>query len=604
MVDRLLLWLGAGAVCAGVTVGMLAGAGTAHAQTESDGEGGAKTSQPAKPSENKPDSDKDDTEQDQQQKQNVNDEKTTAEDPDAKADVDIDKDDSAKERSRKAPKSEVGKRTAKLINNVVAAVTHKPDRKVVVETADPVDAVGPKPTITRLSEQKQPEGEPLSTPAIAQADFRFTRAPPTETDITLATPLLNRAQATAASAPPLQVPPIVSAIGTAVFGLISFAESVFEGPPMVPPGSNVTVKRSTLVISEGHEVPADWYFPETPEGGTPPEHIIYLQHGFLARGVFYDYTAAYLAEQTKSIVVAPSLTSNIFATDGMWLGGEQMHRAVADLFLTDNEALLESARLAGYPEEKALPTQVVLVGHSLGGGLVIDTAGFMAEDEASGRSNYELAGVLTLDGVSFTDPVPILRAIPEDIPVYNLSATPYFWNLFGAMDAALATVRGDDFHGAQLLGGLHSDSMVGGNPLIQFGAYLLTGFSLPSNVEGSQILAAGWINDMFEGAETCSETSCFYADPGETITIPTGFGMARGLVQPEPGVLDSLAREVTAAVFRLLGNINFATCAAEPSAPQIQETGFLREISTPNTPLSLDGKARTGQSVGQHVCTG
>ena len=117
--------------------------------------------------------------------------------------------------------------------------------------------------------------------------------------------------------------------------------------------------------------------------------------------------------------------------------------------------------------------------------------------------------------------------------------------------------------------------MVGGNPLIQFGAYLLTGFSLPSNVEGSQILAAGWINDMFEGAETCSETSCFYADPGETITIQTGFGMARGLVQPEPGVLDTLAREVTAAVFRLLGNINFATCAAEPSAPQIQETGFL-----------------------------
>ena len=125
----------------------------------------------------------------------------------------------------------------------------------------------------------------------------------------------------------------------------------------------------------------------------------------------------------------------------------------------------------------------------------------MAMDEASGRSNYELAGVLMLDGVSFTDPVPILRAIPEDIPVYNLSATPYLWNLFGAMDAALATVRGDDFHGAQLLGGLHSDSMVGGNPLIQFGAYLLTGFSLPSNVEGSQILAAGWINDMFACAD-------------------------------------------------------------------------------------------------------
>ena len=47
MGDRFLLWLGAGAVCAGVTVGMLAGAGTAFAQTESDGDGGAKTSQSA-----------------------------------------------------------------------------------------------------------------------------------------------------------------------------------------------------------------------------------------------------------------------------------------------------------------------------------------------------------------------------------------------------------------------------------------------------------------------------------------------------------------------------------------------------------------------------
>ena len=67
----------------------------------------------------------------------------TAADPDAKADATSDKDDSAKERSRKAPKSEVGKRTAKLINNVVAAVTHKPDPKVVVEKAAPVEKVDP-----------------------------------------------------------------------------------------------------------------------------------------------------------------------------------------------------------------------------------------------------------------------------------------------------------------------------------------------------------------------------------------------------------------------------------------------------------------------------
>ena len=297
---------------------------------------------------------------------------------------------------------------------------------------------------------------------------------------------------------------------------------MIEGPPKALPGSGVTVKRSTLVIDDGQEVPADWYFPEGFDSENPPDRIIYLQHGFLARGVFYDYTASYLAKETNSIVVAPTLTSNIFATDGMWLGGDPMHRAVADLFLDDNTALLDSAIRAGYRSESGrIPTEVVLVGHSLGGGLVIDTARYISADEPS-ADDFTLAGVLMLDGVSFTDPVPILRGIDPDIPVYNLSATPYVWNLFGTMDAALAQVRGGQFHGAQLLGGLHSDSMIGGNPLVQFGAYLLTGFSLPSNAQGSQILAAAWINDMFDGSQTpCTPTSCFYGQPGATLKIPT-----------------------------------------------------------------------------------
>ena len=51
-----------------------------------------------------------------------------------------------------------------------------------------------------------------------------------------------------------------------------------------------------------------------------------------------------------------------------------------------------------------------------------------------------------LDGVSFTDPALHIAEIPDGpdgIPVYNLSATPYPWNLFGTMDAALAQERPD-----------------------------------------------------------------------------------------------------------------------------------------------------------------
>ncbi len=579
MVDRFVLWLGAGAVCAGVAVGMLAGAGVASAHTESDGDGGgAKTSQTAKPAANKPDSDQDDSAKKSRHRQHIAevkaDDGAAAKAADAQDAVTRDtvKGDTVMGVAHKRSGSEAGNRNATLISDVVSAITHTPDRKVVVErtqrtdSADTVDALATKATVVA-----DDPAIPVAPQAIAQRIANAVTLEPTQTDIALSTPALTPSTVIA-SAPQIDVPPAISAIGTAVFGLISFAESVIEGPPMALPGSGVTVKRSTLAIGD-QEVPADWYFPEgyDPNSDVAPERIIYLQHGFLARGVFYDYTASYLAQQTNSIVVAPTLTSNIFATDGMWLGGDPMHQAAADLFNDDNTALLDSAQAAGYTQDE-LPQNVVLVGHSLGGGFVIDTARYMvANQESNDSTYYRLAGVVMLDGVSFTDPLPILRELDDaGIPVYNLSATPYLWNLFATMDSALARLPGDEFHGAQLLGGLHSDSMIGGNPLVQFGAYLLTGFSLPSNVEGSQVLAAGWINDLFDG----THDSGFYGAPGQTITIPTSAGPAFGLVQPQPGIVDTSARELTAVFFGLLGHINFAT-----EVPAAQETAVLQEIS-------------------------
>jgi hypothetical protein len=551
--------------------------------TESDGDGGAKTSQSAKPAENKPDSDQGDSAKKPRHRQHVSD--VTGDDGStAKADAVADTPNTTTDVARTGSRSDAGKQTAKLISNLVNAVAHAPDRKVLVQRTQPTDPVDTVDAIaTKAAVVTDDPATPMRPTAIARpivnavtnAVTDAAAVKPTQTNIALSTPTLTASTVTA-SAPQIDVPPAISAIGTAIFGLISFGESVIEGPPKALPGSGVTVKRSTLVIGD-QEVPADWYFPQgyDPTSDTPPERIIYLQHGFLARGVFYDYTAFYLAEETNSIVVAPTITSNIFATDGMWLGGDQMHSAAADLFNGDNTALLKSAQEAGYTQDE-MPQNVVLVGHSLGGGFVIDTARYMVANHESGASTYyHLAGVLMLDGVSFTDPVPILEGIPSDIPVYNLSATPYFWNLFGTMDNALVEVRGDQFHGAQLLGGLHSDSMIGGNPLIQFGAYLVTGFSLPSNVAGSQVLAAGWINDMFacENDPNCEKTG-IYGEPGDVLTIPTSVGPAFGLVQPKPGIFDTFACEVTAVFFGLPGHINFAT-----DVPAAQETGVLQEIS-------------------------
>ena len=577
MVDRLLLWLGAGVIAGGVTVGMLAGAGTADAQTESDGDGGAKSSQSAKPADNEQDSSRTDTSEAPGAKPRfgrdavkainavkgaVNDAVTKV----VKAAGDSERATVAESNVRTTVRPEQGQRAAKLVNNVIAAVTHQPDRKVVidrtrqtdpVEKVDTVDAVETESTNVATLERRQ--GEVVRTNFVNQlATFA-----PKRSNLTPATPTLAQPQVAAAVSPKIDVPPVVSAIGTAVFGLISFAEGVIEGPLKALPGSGVTVKRSTLKIGE-QEVPADWYFPAgyDPDSEAPPERIIYLQHGFGARGVFYDYTASYLAKSTNSIVVAPTLTSNLFATDGMWLGGDPMHREVANLFNDANDELLKSATAAGYKQDQ-LPQQVVLVGHSLGGGLVLNTARYMVKNQETRDSTYyKLAGVLMLDGVSFTDPALHLAEIPDGpdgIPVYNLSATPYPWNLFGTMDAALAQERPTEFHGAQMLFGLHSDAMVGGNPLIALAAYLVTGYGGPANVQGSQVLAASWINDMFAGERTCTDASSFCGATGSSFTIPTSFGPAIGLVAPKADPINSILSELTLAFFRLSSIINFAT---------------------------------------------
>ena len=151
--------------------------------------------------------------------------------------------------------------------------------------------------------------------------------------------------------------------------------------------------------------------------------------------------------------------------------------------------------------------------------------------------------------------------------------------------------------------------MVGGNPLIELAAYLVTGYGGPANVEGSQVLAASWINDMFAGERTCTDASCFYGATGSSFTIPTSFGPAIGLVAPKADPINSFLSELTLAFFRLTSIINFATdvdaTQTQAGARWLRRSRRDQPVKLHNdTALSLDGKAPTGHSVGQHVCTG
>jgi hypothetical protein len=93
--------------------------------------------------------------------------------------------------------------------------------------------------------------------------------------------------------------------------------------PLLPGATNgvtgVQVGHSRLEIPGafiGNTVAADWYFPTQADGTIDAQGVIWLQHGFGARNIFYSALATDLAQRTNSIVVAPNLSSLPFTFSG------------------------------------------------------------------------------------------------------------------------------------------------------------------------------------------------------------------------------------------------------------------------------------------------
>jgi pimeloyl-ACP methyl ester carboxylesterase len=341
--------------------------------------------------------------------------------------------------------------------------------------------------------------------------------------------------------------PVLDAIGTVA--------QIVAGSPIVSPQvrNSIEVSSSTLVVAPGTEVPVDWYFPT--QG--VPERLIILQPGFGATGPMYSYTASLLAERTNSVVVVATLSSNWLKADGMSLEGDAMHRAIAQLLLDpDREALnasLTTATLKVGRESFAVPQQFVLVGHSAGGGFAVPVAGYYAEGLVARRADGQdapnhLAGVVLLDGVTTAGVMPSamdsLNQLqlsngndPADyVPIYQLGAPPNIFNSVSTAIPDLTAARPGQFIGVIVNGGVHMDSMLGGNPLVQGVAYLLAGIPQPQNPPGVQWLMAGWINDMFEGnidpvtGRCLTDCDGVYGSGGETVDIDGDHGDATGVV--------------------------------------------------------------------------
>ncbi|ORB56363.1 PE family protein [Mycobacterium persicum] len=282
-----------------------------------------------------------------------------------------------------------------------------------------------------------------------------------------------------------------------------------------------------------YPAPAHWYFPTQADGSVNATGVIYLQHGFGAIGWFYEPLAVQLAQQTNSVVVVPTVPS-IPLPFGLWIGSPQMQQGVASLFLGPEAALNISANQAGY--QGTLPQDFILSGHSAGGGLATIAAGNYLAD--LGANTNQLRGVVMFDGVAnnataFAAAIANLQS--ASVPVYVVAAPPQPWNAFGGTTNQLVSLYPGQFVGVEIVNGSHVDSMLGGNPLVDFAAQLLTGFSPPGATAAVYTLSSGWINDIYAGAGPLSPMYGVYGPTGGYVA-PGGqaifLGRASGIVLP------------------------------------------------------------------------
>ena len=284
-----------------------------------------------------------------------------------------------------------------------------------------------------------------------------------------------------------------------------------------------------------YPAPAHWYFPTQADGSVHANGVIYLQHGFGAIGAFYEPLAMQLAQQTDSIVVVPTVSS-IPLPGGAWIGGTPMQQGVGSLFLGSETALNISANRAGYLG--TLPVDFIMSGHSAGGGLATGAGGDYVADLGGNAANNHLLGVVMFDGVAFnnsdfTGSVANLQTM--HVPDYVVAAPPQSFNLQGATTNELVSLYPGQFVGVELVNGSHVDSMLGGNPLIDFAAQLVTRFSPPGNTAAVYVLATGWMDDMYAGAGPTDPIYGVYGPTGG-YESPGGqqiiFGQAAGIVLP------------------------------------------------------------------------
>ncbi|MGE2733462.1 lipocalin family protein [Mycolicibacterium vaccae] len=308
------------------------------------------------------------------------------------------------------------------------------------------------------------------------------------------------------------------------------AESAVTAGPV----TGVKKTRASLTIPVGsreYNARADWYLPTQADGSTTATGVIWLQHGFLGSKASVSALARNLSQQTNSIVVAPNLPSFPgLACMACWINGAAMQQGVATMFVGDRSALNSSAGAAGY--QGTLPEDFVLSGQSSGGGFATSVGGFYAADPTATGG---LRGIVMFDGVAWRGRLTAALQSLEDpfVPIYQVASPSSPWNDNSGTTNELVAARPGQFVGVTLARGSHADALIGGNPLLDLFAQLVSGFSPPGNTAAATTLATGWINDLYRGLGPADGTG-IYGAPDQYIVL----GEAAGVVLSAPPVVD------------------------------------------------------------------
>ena len=335
--------------------------------------------------------------------------------------------------------------------------------------------------------------------------------------------------------------------------------------PLLPGATNgvtgVQIGHSRLKIPGafiGNTVAADWYFPTQSDGTVDAQGVIWLQHGFGATNTFYSALAQNLAQQTNSIVVAPTLSFIPFTFSGGCLTCSSTQKATAAAFLDpDRTVLVNSAEAAGYKGDvNELLGKFVLSGHSAGGGFATATAADYV-DAGTSQQDANLAGVVMFDGVSNGAIDGSLQKQLADlagVAVYQIAAPAQSWNLFGATTNVLASSRPDQFVGVVLAGGSHVDSMLGVNPIVDAVLQLVTKRVPAGNTAATYALSGGWINDLYGGHTAADGQYGLYTGANEQIIMgpTTAFGLPSPIAN-QMSVGDKILRGLINGIGGLFG---------------------------------------------------